>query len=63
MDNVQTENVITLELDVNEVNLVLGALRELPHRVVNDLLNKVVAQAQKQVPAQGMPAQAPVTQQ
>ena len=60
MDNVQTENVITLVLDLNEVNLVLGALRELPHRVVNDLLNKVVAQAQKQVPPQGT---APVTQQ
>ena len=52
MENVQTESVVTLELNVNEVNLVLGALRELPHRVVNDLLNKVVAQAQKQVPPQ-----------
>ena len=52
MENVQTETVVTLELNVNEVNLVLGALRELPHRVVNDLLNKVVAQAQKQVPQQ-----------
>lgn len=52
MENIQTETVVTLELNVNEVNLVLGALRELPHRVVNDLLNKVVAQAQKQVPQQ-----------
>lgn len=51
MDNVKTETVITLELDINEVNLVLGALRELPHRVVNDVLNKVIAQAQRQVPA------------
>lgn len=55
MDNVQTETVITLELNINEVNLVLGALRELPHRVVNDVLNKVIAQAQKQVPAQNAP--------
>jgi hypothetical protein len=44
--------VITLELNVNEVNLVLGALRELPHRIVNDTLNKVVAQAQSQMPQQ-----------
>ena len=59
MDNVQTEAVVTLELNINEVNLVLGALRELPHRVVNDLLNKVIAQAQKQVPAPNAP-EAPI---
>ena len=52
MENVQTETLITLELNVNEVNLVLGALRELPHRVVNQTLNKVIMQAQKQVPQQ-----------
>ena len=52
MNNVTTETVITLELNVNEVNLVLGALRELPHRIVNDTLNKVVAQAQSQIPQQ-----------
>jgi hypothetical protein len=52
MNNVTTETVITLELNVNEVNLVLGALRELPHRVVNDVLNKVIAQAQSQMPQQ-----------
>jgi hypothetical protein len=55
MDNVKTETVITLELDINEVNLVLGALRELPHRIVNDVLNKVIAQAQTQVPQQNAP--------
>lgn len=48
MDNVQTESVITLELSVSEVNLVLGALRELPHRVVDGVLQKVVTQAQGQ---------------
>ncbi len=52
MNNVVTETVITLELNVNETNLVLGALRELPHRVVNDVLNKVIAQAQSQMPQQ-----------
>lgn len=61
MDNVQTETVITLELNINEVNLVLGALRELPHRVVNDVLNKVIAQAQRQVPQQNGPV--PATEQ
>ena len=52
MNNVVTDTVITLELNVNETNLVLGALRELPHRLVNDVLNKVIAQAQNQIPQQ-----------
>lgn len=52
MENVQTETVITLELNLNETNIVIGALRELPYRVVDLLLNKVVTQAQKQVPQQ-----------
>jgi hypothetical protein len=40
---------LTLELNVNEINVVLGALREMPHRVVNDLINNIVAQAQSQL--------------
>ena len=52
MENVQTETVIRLELNINEINIVLGALRELPHRVVDQTLNKVIMQAQKQVPQQ-----------
>ena len=56
MENVQTETVIRLELNINEINIVLGALRELPHRVVDQTLNKVIMQAQKQVPQQPVPA-------
>ena len=56
MENVQTETLITLELNINEINIVLGALRELPHRVVDQTLNKVIMQAQKQVPQQPVPA-------
>ena len=56
MENMQTETVITLELNINEINIVLGALRELPHRVVDQTLNKVIMQAQKQVPQQPVPA-------
>jgi hypothetical protein len=40
---------VKLELNVNEINVVLGALREMPHRVVNDLINNIVAQAQSQL--------------
>ena len=57
MENVQTETVIRLELNINEINIVLGALRELPHRVVDQTLNKVIMQAQKQVPQQPVPPQ------
>ena len=56
MENMQTETVITLELNINEINIVIGALRELPHRVVDQTLNKVIMQAQKQVPQQPVPA-------
>jgi hypothetical protein len=50
MENVQVETVISLELNISETNLILGALRELPHRVSDDLIKKVIAQAQKTVP-------------
>ena len=45
----QTDQKIQIELNVNEVNIVLAALRELPYRVVSDLLNKVISQATNQV--------------
>jgi hypothetical protein len=40
---------ISLELRVPEVNTILAALGELPHRVADPILRKVVEQAQKQV--------------
>jgi hypothetical protein len=40
---------ISLELHVPEVNTILAALGELPHRVADPILRKVVEQAQKQV--------------
>ncbi len=49
MENVQVETVVTLELNISEANLILGALRELPHRVSDDLIKKVISQAQKAV--------------
>lgn len=60
MNNVQNETVITFELTLNETNVVIAALRELPHRVVADLLNKVIAQAQKQTQTQVSPNSTPV---
>jgi hypothetical protein len=40
---------VTLTVDVNELNTVLGALQELPHRVVDSLLKKIFQQAQEQL--------------
>jgi hypothetical protein len=47
-DNVK----VNLELSVNDVNVILAALREMPYRAVNELINSVVAQAQKQLSPQ-----------
>ena len=40
---------INIELNVQEVNTIIAALGELPHRVADPILRKVVEQAQKQV--------------
>lgn len=40
---------VSLTVDVNELNIVMGALQELPHRVVDPLLKKIFQQAQEQL--------------
>lgn len=44
-----TAPTVTLALDVNELNVIIGGLQELPHRVVDALLKKIVQQAQEQL--------------
>jgi hypothetical protein len=41
--------VIALELNVQEINVVFAALQELPHRVADPILRKLMEQAQKQL--------------
>lgn len=51
MDNFNEETKpdgVTLTLNVQEINIVLGALAELPHRVSDALIRKVFTQAQGQ---------------
>jgi hypothetical protein len=43
---------VTLVLSVDDVNLVLNALAELPAKVSMNLINNVSVQAQKQLAAQ-----------
>jgi hypothetical protein len=46
----QKEEVkVTIEINVNELNVIFAALQELPHRVADPILKKVFEQAQKQL--------------
>lgn len=40
---------VNLKLNVNELNIVIGGLQELPHRVVDGLLRTIMEQAQAQL--------------
>lgn len=40
---------VTLTVDVNELNIIMGGLQELPHRVVDPVLKKLFQQAQAQL--------------
>lgn len=48
LDIEKTEPVIKLELNVQEINTILAALGELPHRIADPVLRNVVEQARKQ---------------
>jgi hypothetical protein len=46
----QKEEVkVTIQINVNELNVIFAALQELPHRVADPILKKVFEQAQKQL--------------
>jgi hypothetical protein len=40
---------VKIELNVNEINIIIGALQELPHKVVDGLLRNIMEQAQSQL--------------
>ena len=41
--------ILTLNLDLNEINAVLAALQELPGKVCNPLTQKITEQAKAQI--------------
>lgn len=43
------EPTVKVELNVNELNIILGGLQELPHRVADPILRKLMQQAQEQL--------------
>lgn len=48
----QTEQKFNIELNLQELNTVIAGLQELPHRVVDAVLRKIIAQAQEQAQKQ-----------
>ena len=40
---------VTLTVDVNELNVIMAALQELPHRVADPILKKLFQEAQAQL--------------
>ena len=40
---------VKLDLTVNDVNLVLAALQELPHKIADPMIRKIMEQAQAQL--------------
>lgn len=44
-----TEQTVNINVTIQEFNAILGALQELPHRVVDALLKKIFTQAQEQL--------------
>ena len=50
-DEVKTEEVkVSITFTINELNLILAALGKQPFELVNGIVNKIVADAQNQIP-------------
>lgn len=59
--NAQTQDTreITLKLTVNDVNTVLAALQELPHRVSDSVIRNIFEQVQPQIQQEAEEVQLP----
>jgi hypothetical protein len=51
VENQQAQSVpeLTLNVNVNELNIIVAGLQELPHRVVDSIIKKIFQQAQAQL--------------
>ena len=45
----QQEPTVKVQLTIDELNVILGSLQELPHRLVDGLRRKLMQQAQAQL--------------
>jgi len=46
------EQAIRLELSISQLNIILAALQELPHRIADPIIKTIVSQVQPQVSGQ-----------
>ena len=44
-----TQPTVNIALNINELNLILASLQELPHKVADPLLRNIMGQAQSQL--------------
>ena len=53
VENQQAQTVpeLTVNVNVNELNIIMAGLQELPHRVVDPIIKKIFQQAQAQLSA------------
>ena len=53
VENQQAQTVpeLTVNVNVNELNIIIAGLQELPHRVVDPIIKKIFQQAQAQLSA------------
>jgi hypothetical protein len=47
-ETTQTEQELNFTFKVSEINLILGALEELPHKISRKMIDNIFAQAQTQ---------------
>lgn len=48
----QQEQTLRFEVSIQEFNVILGALQEIPHRIADPILKKIFGQAQNQISPQ-----------
>lgn len=48
-DQPQAQPTVNIALNINELNVILASLQELPHKVADPLLRNIMGQAQSQL--------------
>lgn len=48
-DQPQAQSTVNIALNINELNVVLASLQELPHKVADPILRNIMGQAQSQL--------------
>lgn len=46
---IENQPEVSLKVNINELNMIMASLQELPHRVADPILRKLMQQAQEQL--------------